>query len=190
MMRVRNNSRVDLNHSQPHRPSLLHPHRLARDEIEPAAAAASSSSLALVTTVDDTTMIETTAAAATPMDDAPISRIRHTNTRRALRSTNHIGLLASAETQLMMQMLDVKSLLKLARCNRRLLADASCAFAWKGKSFECRFDKNSLDRSTIFNRSLLRFVPLLYVKWMSSWAPSPPSTEDVTVGVNVESAIV
>ena len=90
----------------------------------------------------------------------------------------HIALLASSETQLIMQMLNQQSLLLVARCNRRLRTDASCEFAWKDQSFVCSIDKNDPSQPSVFSPSLARFVS---VKWRNvDWPPISPTAAEVS----------
>jgi len=64
------------------------------------------------------------------------------------------------EVQLVMQLLDRRSALRLARCSRRMLQCASQPFAWQGGDLLEIDVSDEPFRSRPFGQSLLRFVPV------------------------------
>lgn len=77
--------------------------------------------------------------------------------------------LSQHETQLVMQLLDTKSLLLLARCGRRLQQDARGALAWQGKPpFRLHFSSHHLPAlSTLVLPPLLRLHAAFSVDFFS-----------------------
>lgn len=79
---------------------------------------------------------------------------------------SYINNLAAVEVQSIMQCLDATSLLRLARCNRRMLRDASADIAWSTQPpFAVAFDASEVDLGARIRASLVARAPGVAVVW-------------------------
>jgi hypothetical protein len=88
-----------------------------------------------------------------------------------------IYALATIEVQLCMRMLDTQSLLRLARCSRRMYADASSVFAWGTQNVVVNGTDNILRAA----RSLLHHSSNVLLQF---GADDPPLSDDPTTAIS------
>jgi hypothetical protein len=115
---------------------------------------------------------DASATGSAPMIDAstplPIARRRSCSSAGS-QSACHMNELVTVEMQCVMQLLDAGSLLRFARCSRRLLSDADSDVAWKHQSaFDVQFTGDDLAVGDRIRRSLVRHAPVISVDWYGS----------------------
>jgi hypothetical protein len=113
----------------------------------------------------------------------PIARTRRIlRVRRSTRRTCHLDELVTDEMQCVMQLLDARSLLRFARCSRRLLSDADSDVAWKYQSaFHIEFTSHDLTIGDRIRHSLLRHAPAISVDWTGRGSAGEADSTDAEV---------
>jgi hypothetical protein len=114
-----------------------------------------------------------------PAIDAPLHVAR--TRRNPHHSACHMDELITDEMQCVMQLLDVDSLLRFARCSRRLLSDADSDIAWKYQpAYDIKFTCEGLSIGARIRHSLLRHAPATSVDWSGSYPYAWPTDEEVS----------